>query len=68
MCLINDYSLIADLHEGAEYATILLECTKVKLLMLLVSVYILKISLITDNRKRKIAKNIINEILEVSFY
>ena len=36
--LINDYSLIADLHifvyESAECATILLECTKMKLLIL----------------------------------
>ena len=36
--LINDYSLIADLHifvyGSAECATILLECTKVKLLIL----------------------------------
>ena len=38
VCLINDYSLIADLHifvyGSAECATILLECTKVKLLIL----------------------------------
>ena len=38
VCLINDYSLIADLHifvyGSAEGATILLECTKVKLLIL----------------------------------
>ena len=35
VCLINDYSLIADLHifvyGCAEYATISIECTKVKL-------------------------------------
>ena len=38
MCLINDYSLIADLHifvyELAECASISLECTKVKLSIL----------------------------------
>ena len=38
VCLINDYSLIADLHifvyERAECASISLECTKVKLLIL----------------------------------
>ena len=38
MCLINDYSLIADLHifvyGRAECTTISLECTKVKLLIL----------------------------------
>ena len=38
VCLINDYSLIADLHifvyGRAECASILLECTKVKLLIL----------------------------------
>ena len=38
VCLINDYSLIADLHiffyGRAECTSILLECTKVKLLIL----------------------------------
>ena len=38
VCLINDYSLIADLHifvyESSECASISLECTKVKLLIL----------------------------------
>ena len=38
VCLINDYTLIADLHlfvyERAEYASISLECTKVKLLIM----------------------------------
>ena len=38
MCLINDYSLIADLHifdyKSAECASISLECIKVKLLIL----------------------------------
>ena len=38
VCLINDYSLIANLHifvyESAECVTISLECTKVKLLIL----------------------------------
>ena len=38
VCLIDDYSLIADLHifvyGSAECATISLECTKVKLLIL----------------------------------
>ena len=38
VCLINDYSPIADLHifvyGSAECATISLECTKVKLLIL----------------------------------
>ena len=38
VCLINDYSLIADLHifvyESAECASLSLECTKVKLLIL----------------------------------
>ena len=38
VCLINDYSLIADLHilvyGRAECASISLECTKVKLLIL----------------------------------
>ena len=38
VCLINDYSLIADLHilvyGSAECATISLECTMVKLLIL----------------------------------
>ena len=38
VCLINDYSLIADLHKfvygRAECASNLLECTKVKLLIL----------------------------------
>ena len=38
MCLINDYSLIADLHifvnVSAECTTISLECTKVKLIRL----------------------------------
>ena len=37
VCLINDYSLIADRHifdyGGAECATISLECTKVKLVL-----------------------------------
>ena len=35
VCLINDYSLIADLHIFVhERVTISLECTKVKLLIL----------------------------------
>ena len=38
VCLMNDYSLIADLHifvyGHAECASISLECTKVKLLIL----------------------------------
>ena len=34
VCLINDYSLIADLHIFEECASISLECTKVKLLIL----------------------------------
>ena len=38
VCLINDYSLIADLHilvyGRAEFSSFSLECTKVKLLIL----------------------------------
>ena len=37
VCLVNDYSLIAELHmfvyESAECVSISLECTKVKLLL-----------------------------------
>ena len=49
LCLINDYSLIADLHifvyERTECASFSLECTKVKLLILNNFGYYLKVKL-----------------------
>ena len=58
VCLINNYSLIADLHtfvyESAEYASISLECTKVKLLIIQIILSIARPQIIQINQKGKL--------------